>query len=108
VFRRILGGIAYVQKGLKDLEDVESSALGLRSGEGRVLEDWEDVVFSALGLHPGVGIPVDVAGYRSVFLLGPLMDCPGALSYWSARVLVPAHDVVGPQRDVIGVRYVRV
>jgi len=51
VFR--CGGIAYVQKGLKDLEDVESSTLSLRPGEGRVLEDWEDVVFSALGLRPG-------------------------------------------------------
>jgi len=53
VLRRILGGIAYVQKGLKNLEDVESSALGLRPGKGRILEDWESVVFSALGLRPG-------------------------------------------------------
>jgi len=53
VFRGILGGIAYVQKGLKDLEDVESPALGLRPGEGRVFEDWEDVVVSELGLRPG-------------------------------------------------------
>jgi len=45
VLRCIFGGIAYVQKGLKDLEDVESSALSLRPGKGRVLEDWEDVVF---------------------------------------------------------------
>ena len=53
-------------------------------------------------------IPVVMAGYRSVSLLGSLMEYPRAPSCWSARVLVPAHDVVGPQREVIGVRCVRV
>jgi len=53
VFRCILGGIAYVQKGLEDLEDVESSVLSLRPGKGLGLEGWEDVMFSTLGLHPG-------------------------------------------------------
>jgi len=52
VFRCIFGGIAYIQKGSEDLEDVESSTLGLCPGEGRVLEDWENVVFSVLGLRP--------------------------------------------------------
>ena len=57
---------------------------------------------------PGLGIPVDVAGYRSVFLLGPLMVYPWVPSCWSAKVLVLAHDAVGPQREVIGVSCVRV
>ena len=57
---------------------------------------------------PGLGIPVDVVGYQSVSPLEPLMEYPKVPFCWSARVLLPAHDVVGPQREVIGVRYVGV
>ena len=49
MIRCILGGIAYVQKSLENLEDVESSLLDHRSGEGRVLEGWKDVVCSTEG-----------------------------------------------------------
>ena len=53
MFQCILGGIAYVQESLENLEDVKSSVLGRRPGEGRVLEGWEDVVCSTWGLRPG-------------------------------------------------------
>ena len=55
MFRCILGGIAYVQKSLKDLEDVQSTALCLRPGQGQFLEDWEDDLFPAMGLRPEGG-----------------------------------------------------
>jgi len=38
---------------LENLEDIESSALGLRPGKDRVLEDREEsVVYSELALQP--------------------------------------------------------